>query len=57
MHAMPGRQHLNRYRKYGFKVITIDPGYDECMRRAAAERTPRQQEQVRDWYERRGLLV
>jgi len=57
VHAMPARQHMNRYRKYGFEVVTIDPGYDECMRRAAADRTPRQREQVREWYERRGLLV
>ena len=55
VHAMPGRQHLNRYRKHGFEVVTIDPGYDECVRRAGAERTPRQLEQVHEWYERRGL--
>jgi predicted kinase len=54
VHSMPGRQHLNRYRKYGFEVITIDPGYTECMRRAQDERTPRQVEQVHEWYERRG---
>ncbi len=57
VHAMPSRQHMNRYRKYGFEIVTIDPGYDECMRRAVAERTQRQQSVVADWYERRGLMV
>lgn len=55
VHAMPDRHAMNRYRKYGFDIVTIDPGYDECMRRAQAERTPRQQAIVWDWYERRGL--
>lgn len=55
VHAMPDRHAINRYRKYGFEIITIDPGYHECMHRAMAERTPRQQAIVQDWYERRGL--
>lgn len=55
VHSMPARQHLNRYLKYGFEIVTIDPGFDVCMARARAERTPRQVAQVRDWYERRGL--
>ena len=55
VHSMPARQHLNRYRKYGFQIVTIDPGYNVCLDRAMAERTPKQVAQVRDWYERRGL--
>lgn len=55
VHSMPARQHLNRYRKYGFELVTIDPGYDVCMARAQSERTPKQVAQVREWYERRGL--
>lgn len=55
VHAMPARQDLNRYRKYGFEIITVDPGYDECMRRATTERSERQQSIVQDWYQRRGL--
>lgn len=55
VHAMPDRHAMNRYRRFGFQVTTIDPGYSECMRRAAAERTPRQQAVVDDWYRRRGL--
>lgn len=55
VHAMPDRHSMNRYRKHGFEIVTIDPGYEECMRRAT-ERTPRQQDVVHDWYERRGLV-
>jgi hypothetical protein len=57
VHAMPDRHALNRYRKHGAQIITIDPGYDECIRRAGAERTPRQVAMVQDWYVRRGLAV
>ncbi len=57
VHAMPGRQDLNRYRKHGAQIITIDPGYTECTRRASDYRTPRQQAVVEDWYQRRGLTV
>lgn len=57
VHTTPSRQHLNRYRKHGAELVECDPGYDECMRRAVVGRTPRQQEFVRDWYERRGLVV
>jgi hypothetical protein len=57
IHAMPDGHAMNRYRKNGAEIVTVDPGYDECMRRAQAERTPRQQAIVRDWYERRGLTV
>lgn len=57
VHAMPSRQAMNRYRKHGFEIVTVDPGFVECMRRAAVGRTPRQQAIVRDWYERRGLTV
>lgn len=56
VHAMPDRHAMNRYHKYGFEIVTIDPGYDECMRRALeGGRTPRQQALITDWYERRGL--
>lgn len=57
VHAMPDRHALNRYRKHGCQIITIDPGYDECMRRAQDQRTPRQVAIVDDWYRRRGLVV
>lgn len=57
VHAMPDRQALNRYRKCGFDIITIDPGYHECLRRAQTQRTPRQQAIVQDWYQRRGLTT
>ncbi len=57
VHSTPSRQHLNQYRKHGAEMVECDPGYDECMRRAALERTPRQQAFVQDWYERRGLTV
>lgn len=56
VHAMPDRRAMNRYHKHGFEIVTIDPGYDECMRRAV-QRTPRQQAIVHDWYERRGLVA
>lgn len=56
VHAMPPRKHLNRYRKHGFKIVTINPGYTECMWRARY-RTPRQQGIVTDWYERRGITA
>lgn len=56
VHAMPDRHALNRYRKFGYEIVTVDPGYDECMRRAAAQRTPRQVAIVDDWYRRRGLV-
>lgn len=54
-HAMPSRLALSRYRNHGFEITTIDPGYDECMRRARTHRTPRQLAIVDDWYKRRGL--
>lgn len=57
VHAMPDRHALNRYRKHGCQIITIDPGYDECMRRAQDQRTPRQAAIVDDWYRRRGLVM
>lgn len=57
VHTTPSRQHLNQYRKHGAQIVTIDPGYDECMRRAGVERTPRQLAMVEDWYVRRGLAV
>jgi hypothetical protein len=57
VHTTPSRQHMNQYRKHGAEIVEMDPGYDECMRRAALERTPRQQAFVQDWYERRGLTV
>lgn len=53
VHTTPSRQHMNRYRKHGAQVILCNPGHAECMRRAVAERTPRQQQFVQDWYERR----
>lgn len=56
IHAMPSRQAMNRYRKHGMRIVTIDPGYNECMTRAV-ERTPRQQAIIQDWYARRGLTV
>ena len=55
IHAMPDRHTLNRYRKHGYQIHTIDPGYQTCIARAQAERTPRQQAIVQDWYQRRGL--
>lgn len=57
VHTTPSRHHLNSYRKHGAEIVVCDPGYGECMRRAQAERTPRQQAFVQDWYERRGLAV
>lgn len=57
VHTTPSRQHLNQYHKHGAEMVEMDPGYEECMRRAALERTPRQQAFVQDWYERRGLVV
>jgi hypothetical protein len=57
VHTTPSRQHLNQYRKHGVQMVEMDPGFDECMRRAALERTPRQQAIVHDWYVRRGLTV
>jgi predicted ATPase len=56
IHAMPDRHATNRYRKHGFTIVPIDPGHEECIRRANAERTPRQVAIVQDWYERRGLV-
>ena len=56
VHSMPPRQHMNRYRKYGYEIVTIDPGYEQCMRQAG-DRSARQRELITDWYERRGLLV
>lgn len=57
VHATPSRQHTNHYRHHGAHIITCDPGYTECMRRAALERTPRQQAVVHDWYHHRGLTT
>jgi hypothetical protein len=56
VHTTPSRQHLNKYRRHGAEFVECDPGYDECMRRARAERTPGQQAFVHKWYEWRGLV-
>lgn len=55
VHAVLTRQAEARYRSHGFEIVTIDPGYSECVRRAQEQRTPRQVEQVHRWYQQRGL--
>jgi predicted kinase len=54
--ARPRRAAMQKYAEVGAEIIVVDPGAAECLRRARAERTPRQQELAQAWYRVRNLL-
>lgn len=48
--SRPSAASRAQYERLGAKFITIDPGYDVCMARAQAQRSPRIQQVVDEWY-------
>jgi hypothetical protein len=53
VHAIPDKWATSFYRRYVCEVITIDPGYEECMKRADG-RTLETKQVIKDWYSARG---
>jgi predicted kinase len=49
----PSPQALQRYEHLGAMFILLDPGYEVCAARAQAERHPRIQAVIDDWYRSR----
>lgn len=53
IHARPSPEQVTAYRDAGARLVLMDPGMDECLRRCAADgRPPGTAERIRDWYER-----
>lgn len=48
--SRPSAQNRERYEQLGARFVDIDPGYEVCIARARAERHPRVQAVVDDWY-------
>ena len=42
IHTTPSEEHLRMYEEAGAEFIELDPGYDVCMQRAAADERPQQ---------------
>lgn len=58
IHARPSPAQLRSYRDHGARVVLLDPGVDECLRRCEADGRPAgTAERIRDWYERPPDLV
>ena len=53
IHTSPSEGQLAAYEAAGADVVTLDPGMDECLRRAGEDGRPARTAQViREWYER-----
>ena len=51
IHTAPSDEQLSSYKMRGAIVHVIDPGIDECLRRASADARPQGTEKaIRDWY-------
>lgn len=50
IHMLPKPETLARYRDHGAKVITLDPGRDEVLRRIAEQRSPAMRAVASRWY-------
>lgn len=52
IHSHPSPERLAAYRRQGWAVVVVDPGMEECMRRAAADARPRwTREAIAAWYD------
>ena len=51
IHTSPSDEQMAAYEEAGADITTLDPGIDECLRRASDDGRPARTEQViRDWY-------
>lgn len=50
IHSVPKPAAMERYRKYGAEVVTVDPGREVVEARCAAERPDSYMDGVRRWY-------
>lgn len=51
IHTRPSPQLINRYRRLGAQVITIDPGRETVLARCREQRPPQVQGAARRWYD------
>lgn len=56
IHSIPQAMALNRYRKHGAQVVTVDPGREVVEARCRAERPNDSLKVVERWYARRSAL-
>ena len=56
IHTSPSEDHMKRYMEAGAEFVALDPGFDVCMERAAADGRPQQTiDGILRWYaERKG---
>jgi hypothetical protein len=52
IHSDPRPSDARLYRDNGASFVSLDPGMDVCLARAATERPPFAERFIRDWYER-----
>lgn len=52
IHSAPSANALDRYRKFGAQIHTIDPGKQVVMRRCKTERPPHMLKVAAAWYDR-----
>lgn len=54
IHSTPSAQLLAKYRSYGARIVTVDPGMDVVMERAKRLRPYWMQPVIKKWYAERG---
>ena len=53
IHSRPSPDQIAAYRDSGARLVLMDPGVDECLRRCAEDgRPPGTEARIRDWYDR-----
>lgn len=53
IHSRPSADQIAAYRDAGARLVLMDPGIDECLRRCVEDsRPPGTEARIRDWYER-----
>lgn len=53
IHSRPSPEQIAAYRDSGARLVLMDPGVDECLRRCAEDgRPPGTEARIRDWYDR-----
>lgn len=53
IHSRPTREQVDEYARAGARLVLLDPGVEECLRRCDADgRPPGTARRIRDWYER-----
>lgn len=50
IHSMPSPSLLERYRRHGAQVVTIDPGQDVVLTRCKQQRPWRMTQAAKEWY-------